>query len=69
MPFSTGPMMCAGKYFAMQEMKVFLAKVVMEFDIRFEDGDDGRRLLTENKDCFTTVLPDQMMIFKPRRHE
>ena len=65
-PFGLGPMGCAGKHFAMQEMKVFLAKVIIAFDISFEDGDNGSKLLMDNKDCFTIALPSQTMMFQPR---
>jgi cytochrome P450 len=65
-PFGMGPMMCVGKHLAMMEMKMFLSKVAMAFDIRFEKGDDGKRLITHAEDYFTMSLPDQTMIFEPR---
>lgn len=34
-PFSVGPMNCAGKYFAYMEIKVFCAFVLKDFDITF----------------------------------
>lgn len=37
-PFSVGPMNCAGKYFAYMEIKVFCAYVLKEFEIVFPES-------------------------------
>jgi cytochrome P450 family 628 len=54
MPFSIGPMNCAEKFFAIQEMILFVSKVVTNFEIWFVKGEDGTQLLTDWKDHFTT---------------
>ena len=57
-PFSIGPFNCVGKYFALMESKIFLAKVVCAFNICLPEGDDGRNLMEENKDYLTWWCPD-----------
>ena len=42
LPFSMGRTVCVGKYFALMEMKVLVAKVVGAFEIGFPKG-KGRR--------------------------
>jgi cytochrome P450 len=68
-PFSIGPFNCAGKYFAIMEAKVFIAKVVTAFDIGFAPGEDGTSLLTNNKDWLTMWLPDLRLVLAPREKE
>ena len=64
-PFSVGPYNCAGKYFALMEQKIFIATVVMAFEITFAPGEDGTEMITGPKDYFTTFLPDLSLCLKP----
>ncbi|KAK5075962.1 hypothetical protein LTR51_001641 [Lithohypha guttulata] len=41
-PFSVGPMNCAGKYFAYMEIKIFCAYVLKSFTITFPEGKTGK---------------------------
>ena len=65
-PFSVGPFNCAGKYFAIMEAKVFIAKVVTAFDIELAPGEDGTNLLTNSKDYMTMWLPDLKLQLVPK---
>jgi tryprostatin B 6-hydroxylase len=65
-PFSISPFNCAGKYFAVIEAKVFTAKVITAFDIRFAPGEDGSNRLTEHKDWITMWLLDLRLQLVPR---
>lgn len=77
LPFSMGRTACAGKYFAMMEMKVVVAKVVAGFDISFPKEEGGkeevangnkadREWLQGNKDFFTLWLPELKLSLVPR---
>ena len=65
-PFSIGPFNCAGKYFAVMEIKVLIAKVVTELDIEMAPGEDGKNLVEGCKDFMTLWLPDLMLCLRPR---
>lgn len=64
--FSYGRTMCAGKYFAMMEMKMTFARLLYNFDLQLAPGETGKQLLTSHKDHFTTWLPDLRMCLVPR---
>jgi cytochrome P450 len=76
LPFSMGRTVCAGKNFAMMEMKVVVAKVVEGFDISFpkgegeKEGGNGKKgekeWLKGNKDFFTLWLPELRLCLVPR---
>lgn len=66
MPFGHGAYACIGKQLALMEMRLMITRLVMEFDIRFAQGEDGRRLLEESKDWFTFGLAGLMLVFSPR---
>lgn len=65
-PFSIGPFNCAGKYFAIMEIKVLLAKAVTAFEIGMAPGEDGRDLIEGCKDYMTLWLPDLRLCLRPR---
>jgi cytochrome P450 len=65
-PFSVGPMNCAGKYFAVMEMKVLIAKAVASFDIQMAPGEDGKDMMENCKDYMTLWLPTLMLCLVPR---
>jgi cytochrome P450 family 628 len=76
LPFSMGRTVCAGKYFALMEMKVVVAKVVGEFEIGFPKGEgekEGRygekgkpEWLKGHKDFFALWLPELRLCLVPR---
>ena len=76
LPFSMGRTVCAGKYFAVMEMKVVVAKVVGGFEIGFskadgeKEGGNEKKWETEwlkgNKDFFTLWLPELRLCLVPR---
>ena len=65
--FGHGPAGCVGKYFAMMELKVFLAKVIFAFDIQFASSEDEARIIEGHRDYFTMWYPDLMLRFRPRK--
>ena len=65
-PFSIGPFNCAGKYFAVMEMKVLLAKVVTALDVQFAPGEDGKNILENNRDYIALWLPELKLCLVPR---
>ena len=52
-PFSTGPFGCIGKSLAMTELRTTTAKIVMKYDFRLAEGEDGSRLMLDTRDHFT----------------
>ena len=65
-PFSVGPFNCVGKYFALMEIKVLIAKAVTAFDIEMAPGEDGKNLVEGCKDYLTLWLPTLKLCLKPR---
>ncbi|KKK13523.1 hypothetical protein ARAM_006149 [Aspergillus rambellii] len=70
-PFSSGPYACAGRPFAMMEMRLLLATVVRNFDLDFPPGREKQSFETLGGtgplDCFTTQIPCYHLVFKRRR--
>ncbi|PYI11324.1 cytochrome P450 [Aspergillus sclerotiicarbonarius CBS 121057] len=69
-PFSTGTYSCAGRPFAMMEMRLWVFTMVRHFDIQFPPG-EGKESLdtlggTGAQDCFTTHIPRYHLVFKKR---
>lgn len=55
-PFSLGAYGCAGKYFALMEIKLVIARLVTDFDINFAtqlDEEDRQKWLDEQADWMT----------------
>ena len=52
-PFSAGPMGCIGKNLAMSELRTTTTKLVLKFDFKLADGEDGERLMHQTRDHFT----------------
>ena len=48
-----GPFGCIGKQLAYMELRTLTARILLEFDVKFALGEDGKRILTETKDHFT----------------
>ncbi|KAI1485026.1 cytochrome P450 monooxygenase-like protein [Biscogniauxia mediterranea] len=55
-PFSTGKFACIGQQLALNEIRTIVAKMVLEFDIVFAEGETGRALLEDSQDIFTMVM-------------
>lgn len=66
LPFGIGPYGCVGKQLALNEIRTVVAKLVLEFDVKFAEGEDGRRILEETKDYFVLGLGDLELCFTPR---
>ncbi|PWY78299.1 cytochrome P450 [Aspergillus heteromorphus CBS 117.55] len=68
--FSAGTYSCAGKSFAMMEMRLVIATLVMHFHIEFPPGEGQESLETLGgtgpRDCFTTHIPRYHLIFRQR---
>ncbi|OJJ77651.1 hypothetical protein ASPBRDRAFT_36878 [Aspergillus brasiliensis CBS 101740] len=68
--FSSGTYSCAGKAFAMMEMRLLVSTIVKHFDIEFPPGEGQESLErlggTGPLDCFTTHIPQYHLLFKKR---
>ncbi|KAL1639131.1 hypothetical protein SLS58_008218 [Diplodia intermedia] len=64
--FSRGAMNCAGKQLAKMEMRLFLARVAMAFDVVYAEGETGEGFEKGQLDTFTLTLPPLMLQFVPR---
>lgn len=62
-PFSTGPFGCIGKQLAYMQIRTLTAKILLEFDVKFAPGEDGKRILTETKDHFTVDVGGLDLVF------
>lgn len=56
-PFSLGAYGCAGKYFALMEIKLVVARLILDFDVNFA-GDLGQ----EQKTQFLETQQDWMTL-------
>lgn len=65
--FGGGASSCIGKQLAYMEMRTVLAKLVLEFEIKFDSLEDGQALLNETKDCFTCILAPLHLVFSSRK--
>jgi cytochrome P450 len=65
-PFATGPYGCVGKQLALSEIRAVVAKLVMGFEVRFAEGEDGRRILEDTRDYFVLGLGDLELVFEER---
>lgn len=66
-PFSLGRYGCIGKQLAYNEMRSVISRLVLEFDVAFAEGEDGRRLLEETQDHFTMGLAGLDLVFRERK--
>jgi cytochrome P450 len=65
-PFINGRYACIGKQLALSELRVVVAKLVLEFDIDFAPGEDGTTLLEDSRDVFTVTCAKLNLTFTPR---
>ena len=65
--FGSGVHACPGRFFATNEMKLILAHVVLNYDIKFENGRVVRPL---NKHFKATCIPDPTikLLFRKRKN-
>ncbi|TFK74247.1 cytochrome P450 [Pluteus cervinus] len=66
LPFSTGPMDCIGKRFAVQELRLVVARLIREFDMEFAEGFDPRVSEDQMKDFFVTSLGSLPVVLQKR---
>lgn len=64
-PFLSGPYSCLGKNLALIELHTLTARVLMEYDVKLAQGEDGSRLLCDSKDHFTISLAPLDLEFTP----
>jgi len=65
-PFSTGPYGCVGKQLGLMEIRIVVARIVTEFDVKFAPGEDGTALLEKSHDTFTMALAPLQLVFTKR---
>lgn len=63
-PFSLGTDGCLGRGL---ELRMAIARVALNFNIGFAEGEDRRRLDEETKDTFSLTAPSVMASFTVRR--
>lgn len=65
-PFLTGRFGCIGKQLAYNEMRTVVARMVLTFDVAFAPGEDGRTLLEDSQDHFTTGVAKLDLVITER---
>jgi cytochrome P450 len=60
-----GPFGCIGKGLAYMQLRTLTARILLEFDVKFAPGEDGKRILTETKDHFTVDVGSLELVFTP----
>lgn len=58
-----GKFSCIGKNLALMELRSVIALLVLQFDIRFADGEDGSDLINKSIDTFTITLGKLDLVF------
>jgi len=61
-----GKFSCIGKHLALNELRTVISKMVLEFDIAFAPGEDGRKLIEESRDVFTMSNSELKLIWTER---
>jgi tryprostatin B 6-hydroxylase len=49
------------------QIRTLTARILLEFDVKFAEGEDGKRILTETKDHFTLDVGALDLEFTGRR--
>ncbi|RPD52947.1 high nitrogen upregulated cytochrome P450 monooxygenase 2 [Lentinus tigrinus ALCF2SS1-7] len=65
-PFSYGPMNCAGKGLAMLEMRTVVTGLLQKFEMRLREGWDASLFERGYKDYFNATRPDLPVELRPR---
>lgn len=68
-PFLIGPFACIGRQLAYNEMRTVAAMLVLTFEMRLADGEDGSTLLNKSLDVFTLSLAPLQVVFEQRREK
>ncbi|THG98784.1 hypothetical protein EW026_g3461 [Hermanssonia centrifuga] len=66
MPFSTGPMVCAGKNVAMAEMRAVISSIVQQFDMKVEDQCSLSKWEGDIHEVFVTSRGSLPVFLEPR---
>ena len=59
----TGAYSCVGKSLALMELRYVIHRIVMDFNVAFAPGEDGRRVIEEAKDTFTLSPGELDLVF------
>ncbi|KAL2832090.1 cytochrome P450 [Aspergillus cavernicola] len=65
-PFSLGPFNCIGRPLALMNLRTTVARLIMEFDVKFAPGEDGTRFREDAKDNFVFSHGELNLVFRPR---
>ena len=67
MPFSQGPMVCAGKNVALAEIRASLCAIVQQFEVEWVDEQDLRMWEEKVEDIFTTRRGGLKVVLRSRK--
>ncbi|PVI03032.1 putative cytochrome P450 [Periconia macrospinosa] len=62
--FGHGKQACPGRYFAAAELKIIMARILEEFDVRLVDGKETPRTMFVDENCF--LDPDATVMLRRR---
>jgi cytochrome P450 len=65
--FNSGPYGCIGKNLALMELRTVTAQLLDRFEVKFAEGEDGRALMEDSIDHFTTGLGGLRLAFEGRK--
>ncbi|CBF89142.1 hypothetical protein AN0606.2 [Aspergillus nidulans FGSC A4] len=68
-PFSLGHFNCIGRPLALMNLRVTLAQLIMEFDVKFAPGEDGKQFLADAKDNFVMYFGKLELAFTRRERQ
>lgn len=68
-PFSSGPTNCVGKNLAYLEMRIAVAMVVQNLDMKFEEGYNPEKWYTDMLDYFVTQRGALPTVLTPRKEK
>lgn len=66
MPFLQGSESCIGKQLAFIQLSIVVAQIILQFDVKFADGEDGARLIQDSLDL-AMLHPAQLDLTFTRR--
>ncbi|KAJ5751027.1 hypothetical protein N7533_008055 [Penicillium manginii] len=65
-PFQVGRYACVGKQLALMQLRAVIARVAVEFDMGFAEGEDGVGFDRGSMDTFTFTLGELGVVFRER---
>ncbi|PLB48501.1 putative cytochrome P450 [Aspergillus steynii IBT 23096] len=65
-PFQLGRYGCVGKQFALMQLRSVIARIAIEFNLSFADGEDGVSFDRDSKDTFTMTVGPLNLVFSDR---